>query len=420
MQKRQKLTKTVVDKATVPVDKDQVFIRDTELKGFALRITRSGSKAFVVEKRVEGKNRRSTLGVYPQITVEQARRKAMESLGKMSFGVDITEEKRADRSRAEQERITVIEVFEQYLQARKSLKPNTIKDYTRHLNETLGCWKYKPMVSINREMVMKLHKKRGNESITRANGAMRVLRALFNFAMEYYEKGDGSSLFRENPVMVLSRTKAWYPQKRRRTLIPPHKLKHWFDAVNSLQDEKHNSQSGLIRDYLLFLLFTGLRRSEAAQLKKEDIDLYGMQFTIPDTKNGEPHVLPITDFLFEILQRRIAESPNEFVFYGTGKAGYLVEPRKQMNHVIERSGVEFTLHDLRRTFATIAEAQDIPAYALKRLLNHKMNNDITVSYIIHDVNRLRAPMEKVSQFILRAVDAPIPQNVVSMMDYQQA
>jgi integrase len=59
----------------------------------------------------------------------------------------------------------------------------------------------------------------------------------------------------------------------------------------------------------------------------------------------------------------------------------------------------FTLHDLHRTFITIAESLDIPAYALKRLLNHKDPNDVTAGYIVSDVNRLREPMQRITDFI---------------------
>jgi hypothetical protein len=60
--------------------------------------------------------------------------------------------------------------------------------------------------------------------------------------------------------------------------------------------------------------------------------------------------------------------------------------------MIELSGIKFTIHDPRRTFITTAESLDILAYALKRLLNHKMNNDVTSGYLIIDVEHLRKPM----------------------------
>ncbi|HEG4427483.1 TPA: integrase [Legionella pneumophila] len=58
---------------------------------------------------------------------------------------------------------------------------------------------------------------------------------------------------------------------------------------------------------------------------------------------------------------------------------------------------------MRRTFITIAESLDIPAYALKRLMNHKMSNDVTAGYIIVDVERLRKPMQLITDYILKCM-----------------
>ncbi|HGU7211332.1 TPA: hypothetical protein ACTUNV_001419 [Legionella pneumophila] len=74
--------------------------------------------------------------------------------------------------------------------------------------------------------------------------------------------------------------------------------------------------------------------------------------------------------------------------------------KKAVNRVVELSGVLFTLPDIRRTFAAIADSLDLPAYALKRLLNHKMNNYATAGYIMKDIERLRKPMQQVVNFIL--------------------
>lgn len=63
------------------------------------------------------------------------------------------------------------------------------------------------------------------------------------------------------------------------------------------------------------------------------------------------------------------------------------------------------MHDLRRMFITVAESLDIPAYALKRLLNHKMKNDVTVSYIIADAERLRKPMQQITDVLLKLMVA---------------
>lgn len=89
----------------------------------------------------------------------------------------------------------------------------------------------------------------------------------------------------------------------------------------------------------------------------------------------------------------------ELLFPSETERGYLIDPRTAVARVSELSGVPFTLLDLRRTFITIAESLDIPAYALKRLLNHKDEGDVTARYIVSDVGRLREPMQRIITFI---------------------
>lgn len=74
-----------------------------------------------------------------------------------------------------------------------------------------------------------------------------------------------------------------------------------------------------------------------------------------------------------------------------------------MANVTKLSGIHFTVHDLRRTFITIAEGLDVSAYALKRLMNHKMNGDITAGYIVTDVERLRKPMQQITDYFLKCM-----------------
>lgn len=386
-----RLTKLSIDKIEAPQDRDQVFYRDDQLKGFALRITASGVKSFVVEKLINGKVKRITLGRYGELTVEQARKEVQKLLGKIATGIDPLAEKKAAKVSA----VTLNEVFQGYLKTRKELKPKTLYDYKNTINAAFDDWKYKPLLNINKDKIVKLHEKLGEErGAAYANQAMRVLRALFNFAAGQYEDGQGRSLITENPVKRLSQTRAWYRVERRQTFIKSHELSAWHQAVIDLPNE-------ILRDYLLLILFTGLRRQEAAQLRWEQVDLKAKTLTVTDTKNRQPHTLPLSDYLFDLLHQRKQNAATDFVFPGTGKSGYIIEPRRQMANVIKTSGVQFTVHDLRRTFITIAESLDISAYAVKRLMNHKMNNDVTAGYIISDVERLRKPMQQVSEHLVR-------------------
>lgn len=392
----------MVDDAQLPVGKDQIFYRDEQLKGFALRVTASGTKSFVVEKNIGNKVRRITLGKYGALTVEQARKEAQKVMGQIATGIDPIAEKQSQKMSV----ITLEQVFNDYKQARKSLKHNTLYNYERVLNIGFTGWKSKPFLSITKDKVAKHHEKLGKEhGEAYANLAMRLLRALFNFAEGQYEDSQGKSVVTENPVKRLSQTRAWYRVERRQTFIKAHELAPWYAGIQQLQNET-------LRDYLLLLILTGLRRQEAATLKWEQVDLAAKTLTVLDTKNHEPHTLPLPNYLYQLLLLRSQRKINDYVFPGSGAAGHIIEPRKQMANVTKFSGIHFTVHDLRRTFITIAEGLDISAYALKRLMNHKMNGDITAGYIVTDVARLRKPMQQITDYFLKCMGIE-PSNVVT-------
>jgi integrase len=230
-----------------------------------------------------------------------------------------------------------------------------------------------------------------NNGPTTANKTMRLVRALFNYSYATYD------ICPANPVTYLTHIRGWYKERRRRTYIKPHDLKKWWQAVQALENDTY-------RDFFLLMLFTGLRRGEAQRLCWDDIDFIDKTFTVTDTKNGDPLTLPLGGFLLNMLEERRKRYGNyEYVFPGAGEHGYLHEPKKGIAKVIKSSGIQFTNHDLRRTFITIAESLEISAYALKRLINHRAT-DVTGGYIIVDVERLRSPVNKIEAFILEKVN----------------
>lgn len=386
-----RLTKSFIDKVELPTAKPgkqaQDFYRDTALPGFGLRVMNTGTKAFIVEKRINGKVKRITIGKYGVLTPEKARNKALELLSDITLGADPIAEKKAKRAKG----ATLGEAFESYLNARHDLKPGTIKNYRKCIDGALKDWLKKPLAEIDKSSVQERHAKLGARAPARANNVMRVLRAVFNHAMEQYEDAKGQPIILVNPVDRLSHNRSWYRVERRTSVLKAHELGDWLAATEQL-----NSTS---RDYLQLLLFTGLRKTEAASLPWEAIDLKAKTLIVTDTKNRDPHQLPLPPYLQTMLERRRLESDSVWVFPSAQNNGHLTEPRSATKRVTELSGIKFTLHDLRRTFITIAEGLDVSAYALKRLANHRMVNDVTAGYIISDVERLRAPMERVAEFI---------------------
>ncbi len=373
-----KLTKSKVEEIPLQ-EKGQRFYFDSQLKGFGVCVGRK-SKTYIVQRDVDGKTVRVTVGRHGVFTTELARKKAQEILVRMVNGDDPRQEIKPDN-------ITLKDAFDSYLETRKQLSAKTINDYTRSLNLYLKDWMRKTLEKITKDMVFERHRKLGEIGHSTANLVMRILRAVYNHAKALNEN------LPPNPVSRLGQTRAWYRVERRRNIIKNHNLHDWYQAVINLPNPT-------IRDYLILLLFSGMRKGEAAKLKWKDVDLKEKKFVVPETKTHEPLVLPLSDFLWNLLNVR--EIDGEFVFPGTGKTGHLVEPKKAVKKVVETSGINFMIHDLRRTFISIAESLDIPAYALKRLLNHKISGDVTAGYIITDVERLRVPMQKITDFIVDA------------------
>lgn len=269
-----KLTKTVLDKLTAP-ERGQRFVPDAELKGFAVRITANGVKAFIVEKRIDGRVRRMTLGRYGELTAEQARKQAQKVLGQIAMGMNPPAEKQRQRVQA----TTLVQAYTAFLRQRTELKPKTRYDYERLWQVAFPDWHKKSLLMITRNMIAKRHQDQGEQrGEAYANGAMRFLRSLFNFAQATYDDGTGHALIKDNPVMILSQTRAWFRNARRQSVVKVHQLPAWFQAVLALGLAPHPTGSVTVKelgaglgqdmaDYLLVLLFTGLRKQEALQLQ---------------------------------------------------------------------------------------------------------------------------------------------------------
>lgn len=152
-----KLTKTVVEKCPLPAT-GQAFLRDSQLPGFALRVTARGTRAFIVQKRINAWVRRITLGRFGELTVEEARRKAKITPGQIAFGTDPIAEKRQTRLRA----LTLGEVYREFVKARKPhLKPRTLYDYDLLLRGVFRGWQSKPITEIRKTQVSQRHRELG-------------------------------------------------------------------------------------------------------------------------------------------------------------------------------------------------------------------------------------------------------------------
>ena len=130
-------------------------------------------KSFLVYRKIKGKPVRITLGRFPNMTVEQARKQALSTLSKIADGINPNDEKRQH----EATNVSLQEVFDTYLNTRKNLKKGTVLDYQKTLRQTFSDWLHKPLCSITKDKVLKRHASRGKESPARANNAFSCIKS---------------------------------------------------------------------------------------------------------------------------------------------------------------------------------------------------------------------------------------------------
>lgn len=171
-------------------------------------------------------------------------------------------------------------------------------------------------------------------------------------------------------------------------------------------------------DYLLLTLLWGTRRGEAAPLKwrhridKRDlsisswVDLEGGWVSFANTKNGSTHTLPLAPGAKRILTLReetSRKSQSPWVFPARSSRavqGHYLDSKAILQGLKKAGEIEaLRTHDLRRTFATVAE--EVASYAVvKRLLNHRNSRDVTGRYTKVDDARLLEEMTRIEKVML--------------------
>jgi len=250
-------------------------------------------------------------------------------------------------------------------------------------------------------MVLMKFKELTDRGPTQANQAFRNLRALFNFAMATYRSGDKPLLI-ENPVKILSDAKMWNTVRPRSGRIPTDKIGAAWNILQALRDDPgQTALSRTIADYTCFLLLTGARRNEAAELSWDRVSLDQSWWYLPDPKNRNPVKLPLSHLAREILKAR----PNDgkWVFPAiTGDTGHIATcgtALTKINAILEN---KISAHDLRRTFRAIAAECQIELWRCKLLMNHKISGDVTISAYTEkqDLTYLSDEINRIAEWIL--------------------
>lgn len=391
MTKKFNFTKAEIDSLTLPASGKRDTYQDTKVSGLHLRISSTGIKTFSVFKRIRGGNpERITLGRFPDMTIDQARRKTMEINLAIADGRSPAEAKRKLKSE-----LLFSELFEEYLERHSKPKKKTwtedLEKYKNHIEKPLGKRK---LSEIDRAAISLIH-----SNITKAghpiaaNRILALISSVFGWAIS-------AGLWENNPAIGIRRNK----EKSRDRFIQSDELPRFFQALAEEPNET-------IRDYILISLLTGARRSNVCSMKWQDINFERAEWRIEATKNDTPQTVTLSPEAIEVLQNRKSDD-SEFVFPGIGKSGHLQEPRKGWERILKRAGIkDLRLHDLRRTLGSWQAKTGASLAIIGKSLNHK-NQNTTAIYARLDLDPVRDSVNTATSAMLAAGGLTKPGEIV--------
>ena len=359
-------------------------IPDSVVTGLTLHVYPSGSKRLLAVGRVRKSNkvRTKTIGDASVISLDDARTAAREFLSYLQLGIDANEVRATELAQAEYKAITLSDALESYVNDR-DLRPKTVACYRYDIPKYCDCFLYKAINKITDDEVCQWYMANKHRPAS-IDKAFRSLRAILQYMIAL-------KAISHNPCSAVTARKLRYIIKPRTRRIETYNLTKFMDAwLLLMQQGKVNSVQG---DFILWLLMTGCRLDEARTIKWSDIDNEQLTITILDTKNGSPHILPLTPLMSDLLDRRKKDNPqaNPYVFIAKQGRGYsdakhLCDCRKSLDKIAATADIQtIRPHDLRRTFTTILDQLDISESNIKALLNHN-DGSVTRKHYLQSTN----------------------------------
>lgn len=418
---RTKLTKTKIADAE-PIPGKTVILWDAETRGFGLRVSPGGAKAFILQRRIGKTERRITIGRVEDMSIDKARKDVAKLVAQFVDGVDPV----AERQREEMRNLTLQDAFENYIAAPvqkqgasrgKARKPATVQDIRKQMKR-FNDWLALPIRDISEEMVRTRHRKLSENSPAQANLAFRYLRAALNFAIA--DSDPRNPALHHNPVDRLNRTSAWGNVEARKAYVPADSLANFVEAVQTGLVGLNNEAEH--RDAILFMLLTGARVGEVMGDKKagyppmmwSQVDLDAGTVFLPDPKNRTPFKIYLSRQVIDMLTQRRKNSGKGKHVFANAKGQLAPDMRTAQSRLEKIMGFRITNHDLRRSYVTAANSTRLTQYTLKALINHISGGDVTADYVQVSVDEIRQAAQDVADFILSPARRQPTDNVVKL------
>lgn len=342
-------------RAAAPADGDYT-INDPKTSGLSVKITPAGRKVFIFRYRTEfGRQRKLSIGTWPEISVSEARRMAAEHRAEIYRGNDPAGD-RMEKRRS----MKVSEFVPRYLhdQVRPRLAPSTYKEYATVLEtRVVPRIGHLALVEVSRADIEALHASMADTPV-RANRMLSVVKAMLYKAEDWGVLPRGS-----NPAARIRMNK----ERPKRRYFSDDEQRRLFSAIEKLRSEMPRSQTAF--NAILLLFYTGCRPSEVLNLKWECIDLDAGLASLHNTKTGEGR-LPLARGAVSVLQSIAKERNGPWVFPGAVSGDRLKSLKRPWERICSEAGLQGAcLKDIRHTVGTYV-AKEGGLYSAQVVLRH--------------------------------------------------
>ena len=334
-----------------------VILWDAQMKGLGVKIQPGGTKAFILDYRVDGRQRRATIARCSEISLREARERAGAELVRIRAGETDPLERRREAKQAPTIAEGVARFFAEEVPRRIQdgrLSERTAYDYRKQAERTilpnLGPRKIADVSRVDIERAI------DNRGRVQRNRTLSLLNRLFNLWERWEWRAQAT-----NPCRHIEKARE---EPRDRTLSA--------SEIARLAAALEGEDNTFMVAYIEFMLLTGWRPGEARTLRWDEVNFETGVVRLPTTKTGRS-----TRTVSAGALQSIADLPrlngNPYVFPGArGQAPSEKTTRAFFARVCRKAGIEDArLHDLRRTVATTAAASGLSVVLLRDLLNHK-------------------------------------------------
>jgi integrase len=374
-------------KLPAPAKGNKVYYdaEDSGVPGFGVRVTAKGHRSFVLSYWTKGgRQRRITIGAFPNWTVGAARIEARRLKRLIDEGGDPLGDIEADR-----EAPTVADLctrfVEEYLPRNRTGTQSNYKIMLdRYVNPHFGL--HTKVIDVSFEDIDALHRKITKAGVPyAANRCVAMLSRMFSLAVRWRMRDS-------NPCKSIERN----PERKRQRYLSGEELTRLTTALAAYADQD-------IANIFRLLLLTGARRGEVLAMRWADIDLREGIWTKPGatTKQKTDHTVPLAapgrQLLAEIRERQSVKKKvlSEFVFPGAGNSGHVIEIKKAWRALCTAARINgLRIHDLRHSFASQLASGGASLPLIGALLGHTQPST-TARYAHLFQDPQRAAVEKV-------------------------